>query len=163
MRLLLLLVAALAIIGGGGSQLLGSAKTGADTTIDALRTTQNPLAAGEAKTTGCARPELGTVKLSRSKYPNIVGHIKESWREGYAKVRRINRIGTSTRRDKLLQGIPTRPGFDRDEAPAAVLRSQVRASVRYVPSGENRSAGSTLGHQLGRYCDGVRVRYVFTP
>ena len=37
-------------------------------------------------------------------------------------------------RDQLLQGIPTKPGYDRDEAPAAVLRRKVKADVRYVPS-----------------------------
>lgn len=118
---------------------------------------------GEAKTSGCQRPKVAVIRFSRSKYPNIVSHIESSWAQGYAKVRRINRIGTSTRRDKLLEGIPTRPGYDRDEAPAAVLRSTVKASVRYVPSSENRSAGSSLGHQIGKLCDGVRVRYTFTP
>ena len=119
---------------------------------------------GEAKTTGCKRPAKPVaVTFSRARYPNIVRHIELSWKRGYPRVLRINRAGADGRRDQLLEGIPTRPGYDRDEAPAAVLRATVRASVRYVPSSENRSAGSRLGSKIGPYCDGVRVRYRFTP
>ena len=35
------------------------------------------------------------------------------------------------------------------------------ASVRYVPSGENRSHGSVLATKLRRLCTGQRFRYVF--
>jgi len=68
---------------------------------------------------------------------------------------------------------PTRPAQDRDEYPPAVGRGHGaglergsnprgwRADVRYVPSSENRSHGSTLGIKLRRLCNGVRVRYAF--
>ena len=36
-----------------------------------------------------------------------------------------------------------------------------KADVRYVPSSENRSHGSSLGIKLRRFCDGTRFRYVF--
>jgi hypothetical protein len=36
-----------------------------------------------------------------------------------------------------------------------------KADVRYVPSGENRSHGATLGNELERFCNGTRFRYVF--
>jgi hypothetical protein len=32
--------------------------------------------------------------------------------------------------------------------------------VRYVPSGENRSHGASLGNQLSDFCNGTRFRYV---
>ncbi|MCW3047592.1 MAG: hypothetical protein JWO74_1876, partial [Solirubrobacterales bacterium] len=35
------------------------------------------------------------------------------------------------------------------------------ADVAYVPSGENRSHGSTMGIKLRRFCNGTRFRYVF--
>ncbi len=35
------------------------------------------------------------------------------------------------------------------------------ADVEYVPSGENRSHGSSLGSKLRRFCNGTRFRYVF--
>jgi hypothetical protein len=73
----------------------------------------------------------------------------------------------------LLGGFPTRDGFDRDEYPPAVGRGRGKglvrgsnprgwkADVRYVPSAENRSHGSTLGTKLRRFCDGTKFRYVF--
>ena len=45
----------------------------------------------------------------------------------------IWRKGADQRRDQLLQGIPTKPGYDRDEAPAAVLRKKVQADVATCP------------------------------
>jgi hypothetical protein len=68
---------------------------------------------------------------------------------------------------------PTRPGYDRDEYPPAVGRGRGKglrrgthprgwkADLRYIPSAENRSHGSTLGIKLRRFCDGTRFRYVF--
>jgi len=97
-----------------------------------------------AKTQGCKRPKTPLrVVYSRGKYPNITRHIEDAWTKGYPRVLRINRIGTSERRDKLLAGIPTRPGMDRDEYPPAVARGKrpgidtgvgdTQADVRYVP------------------------------
>ena len=111
----------------------------------------------------CRRPDHDIrITFSKRDYPNIIRHIKYSWRVGYPKRLVIWRNGTDQRRDQLLEGIPTKPGYDRDEAPAAVLRKKVRADVRYVPSSENRSAGSSLGGQISGYCNGVHVRYRFT-
>jgi hypothetical protein len=89
----------------------------------------------------------------------------------------LNRMGADERRDRLLDGFPTRPGFDRDEYPAAVGRGKpngdkrglVRginpvgwmAHVAYVPSRENRSHGSSLGAKLRGFCNGTRFEYVF--
>lgn len=103
------------------------------------------------------------IHFSRAEYPNIISHIKKSWRLGYRHVLRINRPGADERRDAALAGIPTKEGFDRDEAPAAVLRKRVKTDIAYVPSSENRSAGASLGAQIAPYCNGVRVRYRFDP
>jgi len=116
---------------------------------------------GEAKTTNCSR-RPAVVTFSRLRYPNIVRHIEDSWAKGYPRTLTIHRAGASDRRDRLLANIPTRDGFDRDESPAAALRARVKADVRYVPSGENQAAGSSLGGQIGPYCDGTRVTYRFT-
>ena len=110
----------------------------------------------------CKRPDHPVrIVFSKHDYPHIIKHIKKSWKLGYRKVLRINRPGADKRRDKALAGIPTKPGFDRDEAPAAVLRKRWRTDVAYVPSSENRSAGASLGNQIGPYCNGVRVKYRF--
>ena len=89
----------------------------------------------------------------------------------------LNRPGAEERRERLLEGIPTRRGYDRDEYPAAVGRGRANgrsralvrgtnprgwmADVMYVPSAENRSHGSVLGGKLRRFCEGTRFRYVF--
>lgn len=112
----------------------------------------------------CSRPPHPVrVEFSKAAYPHIIRHIKRSWKLGYRKVLRINRPGADARRDKVLVGIPTKEGFDRDEAPAAVLRKRWRTDVAYVPSSENRSAGASLGNQIAPYCNGVRVKYSFVP
>jgi len=89
----------------------------------------------------------------------------------------LNRPDAGPRRDRLLRGILTRLGFDRDEYPAAVGRGRAdgtsrdlvrganprgwKADVMYVRSSENRSHGSALGSKLRRFCNGTRFRYVF--
>jgi hypothetical protein len=124
---------------------------------------------------GCTKPrKVASIAFSKSKYPNIRRHFLDAVREGWPRTLVLNRPGASARRDRLLRGIPTKPGFDRDEYPPAVGRGKgpglmrgVRpvgwmADVRYVPSAENRSHGSSLGSKLRRFCNGTRFRYAFT-
>jgi hypothetical protein len=128
--------------------------------------------------TSCVRPQ-GVLHLvfSRSKYPNIRRHFLAAVKKGWPRVMVLNRNGADDRRDRLLEGIPTHQGMDRDEYPAAVGRGRpdghkrglVRgldpvgwmADVAYVPSGENRSHGSSLGAKLRGLCDGTRFEYAF--
>jgi hypothetical protein len=100
------------------------------------------------------------IGLSKTKYPNILAHAERAAGKGYGHVWTLNRPGADARRDRLLSGIPTRPGYDRDEAPMAAARRGWRADVEYVPSSENRSAGAVVGIKLRRFCDGTRFRYV---
>jgi hypothetical protein len=111
-----------------------------------------------------------SIKMDVSKYPNIVDHIRDAQRAGYPRVLTINRLFADERRDKLLNQrvnghlrYPTKRGMDRDEFAPASLRDTVKADVRWVPSGENRSAGASMGNQMSRWCDGVRVRFRFVP
>jgi hypothetical protein len=113
------------------------------------------------------------ISFSATKYPHIRAHFLTAIAHGWPRVLVINRPGADERRDRLLSRFSTRPGYDRDEYPAAVLRGRGpglqrgrdprgwKASVRYVPSSENRSHGARLGIKLRRFCDGTRVRYVF--
>lgn len=112
----------------------------------------------------CTRP--AGVVFSRAKYSNIRRHYILAVAKGWPRVMVLNRKGADARRDRLLEDIPTRAGFDRDEYPAAVGRGRpngyqrglVRginpigwmADVAYVPSSENRSHGSSLGAKLRR-------------
>jgi hypothetical protein len=122
----------------------------------------------------CARPTgVQNVTFSATKYPHIRTHFLAALREGWPRTLVLNRSGTDARRDRLLEGFPTRSELDRDEYPPAVGRGRGRGlvggaaprgwegSVAYVPSSENRSHGTTLGIKLRRFCDGVRFRYVF--
>jgi hypothetical protein len=122
----------------------------------------------------CTKPSRVTsLSFSKTKYPNIRRHFLPAVRKGWPRTLVFNRPGASARRDRLLRGIPTKPGFDRDEYPPAVGRGRGpgltrgvnpvgwMADVQYVPSAENRSHGSSLGGKLRRYCNGTRFRYAF--
>ena len=123
---------------------------------------------------GCVRPSaVQNISFSTTKYPNIRRHFLDALRKGWPRTLVLNRSGADARRDRLLAPYPTRPGQDRDEYPPAVGRGKGpglergvnprgwRADVRYVPSHENRSHGSTMGIKLRRFCNGTRFRYVF--
>jgi hypothetical protein len=122
----------------------------------------------------CTKPSgVQRLVFSASKYPNIRRHFRGALRRGWPVRLVVNRRGADARRDRLLQDIPTRDGFDRDEYPPAVGRGKGKglmrgrhprgwkADVRYVPSSENRSHGSSLGAKLRPFCNGTRFRYVF--
>jgi hypothetical protein len=135
-----------------------------------------PPAAPEAS---CSRPRgVQPITFSRAKYPNIRRHMERAIARGWPRVMVVNRPGADARRDRLMaSSIPTKPGFDRDEYPAAVGRGRpngnkiglVRganprgwlADVMYVRSSENRSHGATLGARLRPFCNGTQFRYVF--
>jgi hypothetical protein len=116
----------------------------------------------ERPTRSCVLPRaVVPIGFSATKYPHIRSHYERALADGFPAVLVLNRDGADRRRDRLLSSSATRRGMDRDEYPPALGRSSVRASVRYVPSSENRSHGATLGIKLRRYCDGTRFRYVF--
>jgi hypothetical protein len=122
----------------------------------------------------CVKPRgVQNISLSKTKYPNIRRHYLQAIADGWPRTLVVNRAGGDARRDRLLEGHATRPGMDRDEYPPAVGRGKGkgltrgvdprgwRASLAYVPSGENRSHGATLGLKLRRFCTWTRFRYVF--
>jgi hypothetical protein len=141
----------------------------------------NPIPAPNPKPepkASCTRPQgVQRIVFSRAKYPNIRRHYVQAVGRGWPRVMVLNRRGADARRDRLLNGFPTRLGFDRDEYPAAIGRGKPNADQRglvrginptgwmadvaYVPSSENRSHGSSLGVKLRRFCDGTRFRYAF--
>jgi hypothetical protein len=123
---------------------------------------------------GCTKPPgVQRLVFSKSKYPRIRRHFRAAVRRGWPRRLVLNRRGADARRDRLLQDIPTRHGFDRDEYPPAVGRGKGKglergrhprgwkADVRYVENSENRSHGAALGAKLRAFCSGTRFRYVF--
>ncbi|MDQ2623265.1 MAG: NucA/NucB deoxyribonuclease domain-containing protein, partial [Actinomycetota bacterium] len=110
---------------------------------------------------GCSKPrKIVRIKLSRRKYPTVFRHLKIAVRKGFPRVTKIRRAGADQRRRKVLAGIPTKRGHDRDEWPMAMARKTWKAHVMYVPISENRSAGAKVGGTLRRYCDGTRFTLV---
>ena len=55
-----------------------------------------------------------------SRYPETGAHISDAIKAGHSDVCTIERSGADKRRQESLKGIPTKPGFDRDEWPMAM-------------------------------------------
>jgi hypothetical protein len=111
---------------------------------------------------GCRRVgRVVIVGLSRTRYPAVREHWEAAIKRGYPRVLTIHRRGADRRRRALLAGYRTRAGHDRDEYPPAMARTSVRASVKLVPSSQNRGAGAVQGVKLRRYCSGQRFRFVW--
>jgi hypothetical protein len=122
----------------------------------------------------CSKPSgVKRIWFSAAKYTHIRAHFRAAVRRGWPTTLVLNRPGADERRDRLLEGIPTRSGYDRDEYPPAVGRGRGKglaggsgprgwkADVRYVESSENRSHGASLGGKLRGFCNGTRFRYIF--
>ena len=153
-RIAAIVAAACLIFGVGG--VLGAGGHLFNTAKDATQVVQSA-ASGD-----CKKPdEVVKVSFSRTKYPHIRVHWRRSIRDGWPSIYVLNRKGADDRRDKALEGIPTKPGYDRDEEPPALGRKTWRTHVALVPSSENRSHGATLGLKLRRFCDGTKFTYVF--
>lgn len=102
--------------------------------------------------------------ISKSASPQAAGHILDSQARGYPSVLTLDRLGRSARRRASLSGIPTRPGMDRDEYPPAVfVEGGTGASVRYIPSSDNRSAGGQMSAQLAGVPEGCKITMTVGP
>lgn len=136
--------------------------------------TPAPTVPAPSTSAACKSPKaVQRLVFSKRRYPNIRRHMQSAVRNGWPRTMVLNRTGADQRRTRLLRGLKTRKGMDRDEYPAAVGRgvgqgltkgarpTGWRADVRYVPSKENRSHGAALGAKLRGLCDGTRFRYEF--
>lgn len=95
------------------------------------------------------------VNLDDQKNDDTIAHARVAVIAGQPRVLHIARTLANAHRDASLRGIPTKRGFDRDEYPPAASSEGGRgADVEYVPSSDNRSAGSRMKIQLQPYCDG---------
>ncbi len=151
--IVLLLIAALsggAV--GGATEITGAAP------VSRSASAQLSAQAGEDPEGWPPDSPLGRCALVPRRWPNIADHIADV-RRRYPLVLHIDRAGADENREDSLRGIPTKPGFDRDEYPPAVAREGGEgADVRYVRSSENRSAGSYMGNRLEPYCSGQPFR-----
>lgn len=106
-------------------------------------------------------PGVVDIGLSGTAYPEVREHWERAIRRGEPRVLRVRRAGADDRRRRLLAGVPTRPGHDRDEYPPAMARTTVRADVALVDARQNRGAGAVQGVKLRRWCSGQRFRIVW--
>ncbi|MDO9407654.1 NucA/NucB deoxyribonuclease domain-containing protein [Patulibacter sp.] len=156
LALLLAAVVALVVLVAGGPAGPGPAtRMEADTgSRPSTRTAADPV--------GCRRTDrVVDVGLSSTRYPLVREHWDRAIAAGRPRVLTLRREGASRRRSRLLAGVPTRPGEDRDEYPPAAARATVDADVAYVDARQNRGAGSVQGLKLRRYCSGQRFRFVW--
>ena len=65
-------------------------------------------------------------------------HIKDAISAGHSEICTIDRGGAENRRKESLKGIPTKPGFDRDEYHGSLHRRRGGADIRYVTPSDNR-------------------------
>jgi len=104
------------------------------------------------------------VDLDNGRHARILDHAHDAVGRGLPERLTIDRRGASGNRGLSLRGVPTRAGFDRDEYPPAIADEGGKgASVRYVGSSENRSAGARIGNELRGLPEGACFRYEARP
>lgn len=102
-----------------------------------------------AKAVPCQNCCRRTVVIPRSRAPESARHIDDAQALGFPSVLTYDPAGKTARRAASLKGIPTRPGYDRDEyPPAAFAENGGVADVRYVPSLDNQTAGGFISAGL---------------
>ena len=101
------------------------------------------------------------VTVSRSASPESARHLEETGATGRRLT--VDRAGRDQRRRDNMSGTQTRPGTDRDESPPAVFRESENASVRNIPSSDNRSSGAQIGNQIRDVPDGACVKIEICP
>lgn len=105
--------------------------------------------------------KIPEIVVDASKYPESAQHIRDAQSNGHPSELTINRSGSKANRRKSLKNQKSAEGKDRDEYPPAMFQEGGDgASVRPIVPGDNRGAGSSMGHQARPYDDGTIVRIV---
>jgi hypothetical protein len=66
--------------------------------------------------------KLVVVDLDNVKHRHILDHAFDARRKGKPRVLHIRRYEATANRRASLRGIPTKPGYDRDEYPPAIIQ-----------------------------------------
>ena len=104
------------------------------------------------------------VYIDPTKYPAAAGHAEDAQAAGQPDVLTVKRPGASDRRGEATAGHPTQAGSDRDEYPPAVTAEGGKgASVRNIPSSDNRGAGASVGNQIRDVPNGGTIRIIPKP
>lgn len=154
-------------VAGATAILSGSALVGryGDRAFNWLQNNASQL--GTPDTFGGGNPNVFQAKdvyIDPNKYPAAAGHAADAQAAGKPDVLTVQRPGASDRRDQATARHPTQPSTDRDEYPPAVTAEGGKgASVRNIPSSDNRGAGASVGHQIKDVPDGGKIRIVPLP
>jgi hypothetical protein len=106
------------------------------------------------------RDRVVRFRVSRALWPRFAAHVA-AVDQDFPRRLHIARAGADKNRADAFRGIPPRPGLGRDAYPPAVAREGGQgASVWYVKSSQNRSAGAALKNRLEQWCGGQRFRLV---
>lgn len=101
------------------------------------------------------------VYIDPSKYPAAAGHAADAQAAGHPDTLTVDRGGAADRRADATAGHATQSGTDRDEYPPAVTAEGGKgASIRDIPSSDNRGAGASMGQQIKDVPDGGKIRIV---
>jgi RHS repeat-associated protein len=104
------------------------------------------------------------VYIDPSKYPASARHAADAQKSGQPEVLTVDRSGADARRAAATAGHGTQTGTDRDEYPPAVTAEGGKgASVRNIPSSDNRGAGASLGQQIKDVPNGGKVKVNIGP
>lgn len=98
--------------------------------------------------------------FSTARYPDIRSHFLDVLDRGWPRILVINRKGADERRDKLLEDIPTRPGFDRDEYPPQLGAGP---AARGSGGGERSDRVAGIGEHVRRTVRTVRAGRLLAP
>jgi RHS repeat-associated protein len=104
-----------------------------------------------------------TVVVDSALYPQAAAHIQAAQAAGHPSVVTVDRGGAAERRRQSMSyvGMPTTPGYDRDEWPMAMFQEGgAGASVRYIEATDNRGAGRSVGAQCTPVPDGCQVKVI---
>ena len=122
----------------------------------------NPAPGTQTGTEAGSQPK--DVYIDPSKYPASAGHAADAQAAGHPDVLTVDRPGSDARGDAALAGHGTQAGTDRDEYPPKVTQEGGKgASVRNIPSSDNRGAGASVGNQIRTVPNGGQIRIVPKP
>lgn len=97
--------------------------------------------------------------VSKKRFPESARHIEDAQKAGAPKTLTVDRAGAAERRRAAMKGKKPEKGMDRDEYPPAMtMEGGEHASVRAIPSADNRGAGACIGAQCRGVPDGGRIQ-----
>jgi hypothetical protein len=143
-------------LAAAGAVIFG--KSAADKLAEARAEAQARAREQAAAETCATCPCRRIIVISRSMSPEAAQHILDAQAAGQPSLLTYEPVGAVARGRLAVRQLPTRAGYDRDEYPPKTFaEGGATASVRHVPSSDNRSAGGQMASQLAGATPGCKV------